>query len=80
MNKYTTIAVTDNTKHSEGELDVVAEMSNVNNKETYIVSLGGHRFEFSSNKELLDFRNTIDGVINKVLQLNPVVVPKKLFN
>ena len=78
MDKIITVAITDKVPYLGGELDIQAEASCRDNKCSYTLSLGGHGFEFSNNKALLNFRNVLDGIINEVLQINPVMSSKTI--
>lgn len=70
MDKFITAAVIDKALYLGGELDIQAETSCRDNKYSYELSLGEHKFEFSDNRALLNFRNVLDRVINEVLQIN----------
>lgn len=79
MGKFITVAIADKALYLGGELDIQAETSCRDNKCGYKLSLGEHRFEFSDSRALINFRNVLDGVINEVLKINPVM-SSRLFN
>lgn len=78
MDKFITAAVIDKALYLGGKLNIRAEVSCRNNKYSYELSLGEHKFEFSGSRALLNFRNVLDGVINEVLQINPVMSSKTI--
>lgn len=71
MNKTTKVSISDAAKFSKIDLNILVSTSVSNNESTYLVDLGGDwSFKFSNKEDLIKFKNTLDALINEILNQN----------
>lgn len=72
MNKTTKVSISDAAKFSKIDLNILVSTSVSNNESTYLVDLGGGdwSFKFSNKEDLIEFKNTLDALINEILNQN----------
>lgn len=69
MNKTIKVSISDAAKFSKIDLNILVSTSVSNNESTYLVDLGGG-LEFSNKEDLIEFKNTLDALINEILNQN----------
>ena len=77
MNKTIKVSISDAAKFSKIDLNILVSTSVSNDESTYLVDLGGGwggvgdwSFKFSNKKDLIEFKNKLDALINEILNQN----------